>query len=249
MRLGSERQSATTTSDLLRCRLRLGVLMIVGLVVIASSGAPARATQPSAEIWFDIPAQPLASALDAYSTATGMVAVYNGNLARGRVSNAVRGRLAPWVALPLLLKDSGLVAEYTTADAFVIVPAPEEPVVVKTPSTIALAALSQLGSSERRYSALMQERLSEALCAQQETRPGPYRAAISFWIGPGGEMIKVKLLSSTGDQRRDAVIADVASHVSMGEGPPAGMAQPFTMVVLPGASGGSLDCPATRGGR
>jgi hypothetical protein len=250
VRFGSERRNVTTASDLFRGRLQFALfLMMVGLVVAASSSTPAQTTEQSPEIWFDIPSQALASALDAYSTATGIVAVYNGNLATGRLSNAVRGRLAPRVALPILLKDSGLVAAYTTSNAFVVVPAPEESVVVKTPSTIALAALSQQASSERRYSALLQERINNALCAQQETRPGAYRAAISFLIGPAGGMMRMKLLSSTGDQQRDAAIAQVASRVSIGEAPPAGMAQPFTMVLLPRSSGGTIDCPVTEGSR
>jgi hypothetical protein len=222
---------------------------MVVLVVTANSHAHAQRAGQYSQIWFDIPSQPLASALDAYSTTTGIVAVYNGNLAAGRLSNAVRGHLAPEIALLSLLKDSGLVAEYTTSDAFVVVPASEESAVVKTPSAIALAALSQQDSIERHYSALVQERITNALCAQQETKPGTYRAAISFWIGPAGGMTRVKLLSSTGDQQRDAAIAEITSRLSVGEAPPAHMAQPFTMVVLPRSSGGTIDCPVTESGR
>jgi hypothetical protein len=250
VRFGSGWRHATTTSDLFRGLLHCTLLLLtVVLMVTAGSHAHAQRGEQSSQIWFDIPSQPIASALDAYSTTTGIVAVYNGNLAAGRRSNAVRGHLAPEIALLSLLKDSGLVAEYTTSDAFVLVPASEEPGVVKTPSAIALAALSQQDSIERRYSAVVQERITSALCAQQETKPGAYRAAISFWIGPAGGMTRVKLLSSTGDQQRDAAIAEVAGRLSVGEAPPAHMAQPFTMVVLPRSSGGTIDCPAAEIGR
>ena len=208
------------------------------LTICAQSGFAAE--QP---IEFDVPSQPLASALDAYIAATGFVVVYNGNLAMGQLSHAVTGRLTPKVALSLLLKDSGLVAEYTTSNAFVVLPAPEQPGVEKKPLTIALAALSQQGTIERRYSGLVQQRLNGALCAQRETEPGSYRAAISFWVGSSGEVMRLKLLSSTGDQQRDAAIAEIAGRVSVGEPPPPRMAQPFTMVVLPRSSGGTVDCP------
>jgi TonB family protein len=198
-------------------------------------------------IEFDVPAQPLASALDAYIAVTGFVVVYNGNLAMGQLSHPVTGRLTPEVALSLLLEDSGLVAEYTTANAFVLLPAPGKSAVVKTPLTIALAALLQQGSSERRYSALLQGRINDALCAQQETKPGDYRAAINFRVGSSGAVTALKLLSSTGDPRRDAAIVDTASRVAIGEPPPPRMAQPFTMVVLPRSSGGTVDCPPVKG--
>lgn len=202
----------------------------------------ALAQQPP-QILFDIPSQPLASALDAYSATTGIMAAYNGNLAAGRLSNAVRGRLTPQAALPLLLKGTGLVAEYTSAEAFVVMSGPDDTSLIKMPSAIASAAIARQDAIERRYSAMMQESVTDALCAQPVTRPGSYRAAISFWIGATGEMLRVKLLSSTGDQQRDAAILDVAGRASVGEPPPARMAQPFTMVVLPRSSGGSIDCP------
>jgi hypothetical protein len=250
VRFESEWQRATTASDLFRGLLHGALrLLVVMLVVTAGSRAQAQGVEQSSQIWFDIPSQPLASALDAYSTTTGIVAVYNGNLAAGRLSNAVRGHLAPGIALLSLLKDSGLVVEYTTSDAFVVVPASEQPVVVKAPSAIALAALSQQDSIERRYSALVQERITDALCAHQETKPGAYRAAISFWIGAAGGMTRVKLLSSTGDQQRDAALAEIAGRLSVGEAPPAHMAQPFTMVVLPRSSGGTIDCPVSESSR
>jgi hypothetical protein len=198
-------------------------------------------------IEFDLPAQPLASALDAYIAVTGFVVVYNGNLAMGQLSHAVTGRLMPKVALSLLLEDSGLVAEYTAANAFVLLPAPGKPAVVNTPLNIGLAALSQQGSSERRYSGLLQGRINDALCAQQATKPGDYRAAINFRIGVSGEVIQLKLLSSTGDAQRDAAIVDIAGRVAIGEPPPPRMVQPFTMVVLPRSSGGTVDCPPIKG--
>lgn len=209
----------------------------------------AQTAQPSSQAWFDIPAQSLASALDAYSKTTGVVIAYNGNLAVGRVSNPVQGQFNPQQAILLLLQGSGLVADYTAPDAIVVVPAPNETFVTRSPAAIAQAALSQQSAIERRYSALLQERLNNALCAQRATRPGAYRAAISFWIGPSGSVTRVKLLGTTGDPQRDAAIAEAANRVSAGEAPPVQMTQPFTMVILPRASGGTVDCPPDECGR
>lgn len=221
----------------------------IGLLTLALTLVAARhvQAQPASPVWFDIPSQSLASALDAYSTATGKVAVYNGQLAVGRVSGAVKGHLASELALRVLLKDSGLVAQHTSPDAFVVLAAPDEAKLVRQPSAIALAALSHQGAIERRYSAMMQQGITAALCARPETRPGAYRAAISLWIGETGAVTRVKLLSSTGDPERDAAITALAGRAAINEPPPARMAQPFTMVVLPQNSGGSIACPAVAG--
>jgi hypothetical protein len=203
----------------------------------------ALAQTPPTEIWFDIPAQPLASALDAFSVTTGIVAVYDGNLAVGRLSYEIKGRLKPQAALPLLLRESGLVAQFTTDDAFVLLPDPAQTRLVKSPSTIAAAALSQQSPIEQRYSGLVQASINQSLCAQSQTRPGTYRIALSFRIGSSGEIVHLKLLGSTGDRERDLAIADRIGHVSISEPPPSRMAQPFTMVVLPRSSGGNIECP------
>ncbi len=65
---------------------------------------------PAAEISFDIPAQPIASALEAYSSATGIELFYDGALAGRPIVQAVIGRLTPDAALLALLAGTGLVA-------------------------------------------------------------------------------------------------------------------------------------------
>ena len=48
---------------------------------------------------FDLPVQPLVSALETYGAVSGWQVVYDGALAKGRQSAAVKGRFAPDVAL------------------------------------------------------------------------------------------------------------------------------------------------------
>lgn len=197
-------------------------------------------------IVFDIPVQPLASALDAYGVATGWTAVYNGKLAVGRMSSAVKGAYTPETALRLLLRDSGLVAEYSTASAFVLVPVPSGS---KTPAAIAAAALARQDAIEQGFSGLVQFSIKRALCASPLTKPGDYRLALSFWIDPIGDIADLRLLSSTGNPNRDAAIVTTLGHLSVGSSAPVAMAQPFTMLVLPNASGGIVDCPPIGEGR
>ncbi|PAM96970.1 hypothetical protein CJI59_37590, partial [Streptomyces sp. Alain-F2R5] len=103
--------------------LVIGILVAgnIQTVAMADSLESARTRAP---IDFDIAAQPLVSALDAYSAATGLQVVYDATLAEGRRAQAVRGSMAADVALQLLLEDTGLVAVYAATNAFTIVPAP-----------------------------------------------------------------------------------------------------------------------------
>jgi hypothetical protein len=220
----------------------LGILFLTRAAIAQSDG--------TASVDFDIPAQPLAAALDAYSAATGVVAVYRSELAAGRHSRRVTGRYAPETALRILLSESGLLVQYTTQDAFVLLPTPTESSIVNTPSTIGLTALATQNAVEQQYSGLVQSSINRSLCAKPETRPGDYRLAMSFRIGPSGEITNLKLLNSTGDRERDAAIVDALQQLpSAGAPPPPSMAQPFTMIVLPRSSGGVVDCPGSAGGR
>jgi TonB family protein len=229
---------------------RTGFFLAALLGILLLTRAAGAQSDGTADIDFDIPAQPLAGALDAYSLATGIVAVYHGELAIGRQSSRVRGRYAAETALRILLGDSGLTVQYTSQNAFVLVPASGESPVVRIPSTIGFGALATQNAVEQRYSGLVQSGIKRSLCAKPQTRPGDYRLAMTFRIGPSGEITSLKLLNSTGDRERDAAIVEALQELrSVGAPPPPSMAQPFTMIVLPRSSGGVVDCALPEGGR
>lgn len=195
---------------------------------------------------FDIPAQSLTTALRAFASATGTFGIYDGKLVADRQSAGLNGNFRPTVGLAALLEGTGLAAEYVAKDAFIVV-ARSESVTLQRSAEIALAALSSQNDPERRYSALLQHSLEGTLCSEPLTRPGAYRAAISVTIDARGAVQRLKLLSSTGDRQRDAAIVAAGSRTSVGAPPPAGMRQPFAMVILPHQSGATLHCNATLG--
>jgi hypothetical protein len=99
--------------------LRLGrlvasaLLLMVGMVIGAMAQAtPEGATTADRPISFDIPSQPLASALESYSAATGREVLYNSNLIRDRKSRSLAGALNPDAALERLLDGTGLSPRY-----------------------------------------------------------------------------------------------------------------------------------------
>lgn len=195
---------------------------------------------------FDIPQQSLAAALDSYSATTGIVGLYRAQLAIGRRSKPLAGRYTPDIALTLLLNDTGLTAQYASADAFTLVPTREERRSLKPVAAIARAAVAQQDVMQRDYSTLLQDRISAALCATGVTRPGDYRVALSFRVESTGEIEQFSLLGSSGDIGRDDAISTVLRNLVIGRPAPSHMSQPFTMVVLPASSGGTVDCPPVR---
>lgn len=208
--------------------LVIGILVAgnIQTVAMAESLDSARTRAP---IDFDIAAQPLVAALDAYSAATGLQVVYDATLAEGRRAQAVRGSMAPDVALQLLLEDTGLVAVYAATNAFTIVPAPAP-----------RQAASMRGFMP--YLAAVQGRVEEAFCRSTLTAPGGYRIKFRFWIGHGGEVLQPQLLGSTDDRARDQAIAVLLRSVVIGRPPPPDMPQPIMMAVSPRPPSETGDC-------
>lgn len=226
----------------LTCRT---LCLALGLVVFADVGPamcePATSdaqretdVAPEGQIAFDIPAQSLASALEAYSVAAGREVVYNGKLAIGRQSTSIRGVFTPEVALQELLEGTGLSPRYVAADAFMLMPSVPDPRPTNTASPVVVAS----------YYGRIQASLKSAFCANSRTQPGDYRAVVSFWIGASGAVSRVELLGSTGDRNLDATIDQTIRGLIVGAPPPQGFAQPVTMMVTPQSSGMTQDCKA-----
>lgn len=213
--------------------------LVIGILVAGNNQTVAMAeslesARTRAPIDFDIAAQPLVSALDAYSAATGLQVVYDATLAEGRRAQAVRGSMAPDVALQLLLEDTGLVAVYAATNAFTIVPAPAP-----------RQAASMRGFMP--YLAAVQGRVEEAFCRSSLTAPGGYRIKFRFWIGHGGEVLQPQLLGSTDDRARDQAIAALLRSVVIGRPPPPDMPQPVMMAVSPRPPSETGDCARDSG--
>ena len=187
-------------------------------------------------LMFHIPSQALETALEAYGSISGRDVLYHSNLATGRRSNAVLGRMSPDTALTTLLKGTGLSARYETSGSYVLqaIPAAPDP---PLPPNVGL------------YYARIQSALRTALCADNQVRPGTYRVAVRFWIDSEGSMLRYERLGSAGEAGLDDGIDRKLRHLRIGASPPTGLAQPLTILILPQADGASVGCEAreTRG--
>ncbi|WP_411882698.1 secretin and TonB N-terminal domain-containing protein [Polaromonas sp. YR568] len=174
---------------------------------------------------FDLPAQPLSSALERYAVITDRTVLFSDTLVAGRMSSPVKGRHAPEAALAALLAGTGLAAENPGGRL-------QNSFVLKQASA-AVAAQADGAGLERSYDGLVQMRVWEALCADRRTAPGNYRASLRLNVDPTGRLAAPALIGSTGDAGRDQAVLTALDHLQMDHAPPAGLRQPLVLVILP----------------
>lgn len=188
----------------------------------AVAGGAIAANAQSRTSSIDVPAGALGDALYAYSSATGLEVLVSRDMVAGRRSAAVAGIAAPDAALRVLLNGTGLVPRYVGDSAFTLVPVSP----AAAPATFATPSYPE-------YSAALQAAVTGALCRFHAAEPGDYRLATRLWIGPSGTVRQVRLLGTTGDERRDAILATQLGRMAVGMTPPAQLAQPTTVLILP----------------
>ncbi|VVE17708.1 Ferripyoverdine receptor [Pandoraea iniqua] len=184
---------------------------------------------------FDIPSQSLPSALESYGAFADVSLLYDSSLTAGRVSTPVQGDMSARAALSRLLDGSGLVARYTGPKSVTLVAGR-----TNSPDTDGDAAFDP--AAARRYFGLIQTRVHDAFCAQPLLAQGARRVAFRLWVGTSGVIGPVALLGSSGDPATDAAVVSALQGASVGEPAPPALAQPFTFVVQPRASGRNWGC-------
>ena len=189
---------------------------------------------------FDLPAQPLQSALEQYSNVTGSSVVYRAALAVGRRSAAVKGIYTPEAALRMLIEGSGLAVEYTAANAVSLRPAPRR----EAGASSGRRAGAIRGAFYLSYYGVVQAGVRDALCRNTATRAGGYRAAVSFEVSPMGRVEHARVLDSTGDTDKDGEIVLALDQTVLDKAPPADLEQPFVMLIVPGSAQHDQGCPA-----
>jgi hypothetical protein len=205
------------------------------------AGAAANSTKEARRTTFDIPAQPLAKALESYGEVTGWEVLYNSNLAVGRHSHGVQGSFTAEAALGSLLVGTGLAAQYTDEKSVVLVP--------KLITSPPIGATSPTATSVRlSYFSALQNSMRTALCADGNGQAGHYRIAAQFWIGSTGDVLQYRRLGSTGEPETDRWIDQKLSNLRVGASPPEGFLEPVTILVVPQAPGVTLGCAADRAG-
>lgn len=206
-------------------------LLLVAALAARGQAAPAEGAQGLH--FFDIPALPLAEALQRFTASTGHSGLYDSGLVAGRRSRGVAGHYTAESALRQMLGDSGLQARYGSPDTF----------------TLAAVAAVAPGPAEtlaarQRYYGKLQAAMRALLCGDPDVRPGSYRAAVSLWFGDSGQVRRVRLLDSTGSPERDQLLTQRLGRLKLDEAAPPGVGQPITFVIRPGQAAATGDCLA-----
>ena len=216
-------------------------LLVAGM--LAAHAEDGRVARPSEPIEFNIPAQSLANALQAYGQTTGIQVLYESNSAGSRMSAAVQGKFAPDTALNLLLTGTGLKVRYLRPDAITLaLPDADGPGV---PSSTAPSASSDLSLGTLRvrrsgddatrlrdYSQSVQMDIQNALRKNAKTRDGSYRAVLDLWIDPASTIERTELFRSTGDRDRDAAVTTTLRGVTISRPTPVNTPQPIRVVIV-----------------
>jgi hypothetical protein len=189
------------------------------------STTEAPAAERHVPLRFDIHAQPLTDALERLAAITRWSAFYRTETIAGVQAAALQGWYTPDAVLRMLVDRSGLVVQYTAADAFVLEPLgglPTSAAPVASPRDTVQEGLLQAG-------------MREVFCRDARIAPGDYRVAVSFQLDGTGRVVQPALLDSTGDRDRDTAILDGLRQVRTGRAPTS-PAQPFVMLIVPEAT-------------
>ncbi|MDD0968511.1 MULTISPECIES: STN domain-containing protein [Pseudomonas] len=234
-------QRGRAREDVVRSALvrQLCLGLLLGLFLSRAGADPMPATM---RMTLHIPAQELARALDQFSRATGMAVLVDSQLSRGRRSLAVDGEFTAAEALRRMLGGSGLMAKYSRDDAFTLQVAQVEevPITAEKP-TPASAAVN------RSYATAVQAAIERNLCRSPLTRPGSFRAVLQLWIGRDGVVQHNRLVTTTGDVRRDAALVDSFHTLRIDRPTPGALRQPVTLLLLPESSGKRMECTQWEG--
>ena len=127
-----------------RCR-SLSIILLLGLPAMVIGASPVSAAQTKQQqLHFQIPAQPLANALIAFSRQSGWQVSAESALLTGLSGSSVEGGMSPEKALARLLRGSGLQWEATSADSASILPPTESDVLlIKSTPITAMAPVFQ----------------------------------------------------------------------------------------------------------
>ncbi|MGE7955196.1 STN domain-containing protein [Pseudomonas sp. NPDC089530] len=224
-----------------RCGLALLLALVDSeLLWAAPSASPPADTRQLLDL--DIAAQDLADALELFSRSTGMAVLVDRELTRGRRSVRVQGRYSARDALSRLLTGSGLMARYARSDAFTLQVAQ-----LSDPPTAKGAGGNAAALAGSSFASALQRAVEAGLCRSELTRPGRYRAVLQLWIDRGGHIEHSRLVTTTGDLRRDEALVQSLGETWVERPAPSSLRQPVTLLLLPDSTGKSMDCRQREG--
>lgn len=221
--------------------------ILIVLVELCCAISAARAGEGASAVmksmFFDLPSEPLAQALQAYGERTGVQVLYESHSAARRRSAALKGVFSPDVALARLLSGTDLQVRHTSANAITLALRQDQDE-LSLPSAPGKADL-ELGtllvhggsgnddhqSRLRDYSEMVQLDVQNALLRDASTRSGSYRFVARLWISNNHQVTRAELSQSTGDHDRDGAVIDALENLTVSATAPENTPQPVHVAV------------------
>jgi len=192
---------------------------------------------------FEIPAQPLITALDAYNLQTGSLLFYDSRLVQGIRSSAVTGDMSAQDALAALLAgtnlspvrtNNGVITLMMNAQSIRYSPAPAFAAPLLTLDAISVDP--PRGGDHRFYAASLAYAIQGALQHNAYLRRKNYRLDLNVWVTRSGEIENFQFIEPVDNQMMDRTIASVLHQLTV-EQAPADLDQPVHVKIH--ASGAS----------
>lgn len=224
-------------------------LCLAAVLLSAIDPAPLAAqVEAQPEDVYDIPARPLAAALDTFASGSKVSIAFEADVVATRQSAPLRGRFTAPMALRVMLAGTGLAARFTGPHSAIIYD-PRSPIgsaqaaaqsrrgdrptmnfdlaLVRGPQTIGRRDPAAVNDYLRRA-----EQEIQAIFARHADYQGvAFRLRIAVSIDRRGHVDNVILLRPTGQRDRDAQIRSLVLGRTVGPPPPADLSQPLTFDV------------------
>jgi hypothetical protein len=228
-------------------RLPGRIVSAIGALLLASGiyGAVAASRDDEQQpplLAFTIRKQPLATALQEYSQATGVQVLYESSSAVGMVSAGVEGEFTREAALQALLQGTELTVRYTQASSVTLAPVrksntDDPPAGPLSMADLTLDTLRVHGAAETRppelraYTGIIQGDIQQALTKNEKTRKGSYSVGVKLWISAPRTVQRAELYRRSGDPERDAAISQALEGLVISQAPPANTPQPIVVLI------------------
>lgn len=217
--------------------------LFVGSGLIFAALANDAETQVLPTLKFQIPEQSLVTALQAYSSTSGVAVLYESSVVSGQRSAVVDGEYTREAALKVLLGKTDLVARYARADAITLADpsaaSPDHPPEFSLgPTDMALETLHVASATtvpDRNaladYIGIIQKDIQLALKKVTATRNGAYRVGLDLWVDPSRTVRRTEIFRSTGNPERDVAISAALQGLTFRQPAPARTPQPVRVMI------------------
>jgi hypothetical protein len=211
---------------------------------VYAASAQDDAARPDPPHFYDIPAQSLASALEAYGQAAGVQVLFESRSALGRRSAPLLGSFTADAALERLLAGTDVKVRFVGPNAITLeslasrydLP-PAHPLASADMSLDPLQVQASRDSDRdqgllRDYSNAVRSDIERALRRNARTRSGNYRIGVKLWVDDARRIERAQLFQSTGDKERDAAVSASLQGLLISRDAPTHLELPVRVLVV-----------------